>query len=170
MIVSVKMKVLQTQLDNIHLMQDVMNRVANNEVLLKRKLLNVNSFQHRPDRDRDSYEEYPEVLQSESAVLHNCGTTCCVTGWIAVAPEFRLQGIIAGSNGAARTQVDDPLGTLMNLFGITPIEAHEIIFGSYGKEKFSQVTPKDVVAHFKVLEVKHLSKMHTLHRQEQDSE
>lgn len=43
--------------------------------------------------------QHPKAIQETEEELHECGTSACLAGWIAVSPEFQADGGSVGADG-----------------------------------------------------------------------
>lgn len=97
---------------NIELAIQVMTRVKEYEKSTKRKFLDMSDFVIPSN--------FGPIPTTEEEVVNSCGTTCCVSGWLAISPEFRALGVFQGDWGEAVAygETIHPETTLPNmLFG-----------------------------------------------------
>lgn len=83
--------------ENIESAITVMRRIKDAEKTVGRKLLDMSWFVNGEDRPLTAATD-------EFAIIHSCGTTCCVSGWLALSPEFQKLGIKRGKLGEATSE------------------------------------------------------------------
>ena len=133
-------------IENINKAIAVMKRVKENETILNRTLFDINSWQGYEGKAtyllRTTYHKDTPVAFTEEEALHNCGTTCCLAGWMAVSPEFRGELWIDKYGGIEQHQ-EVPEEQISALFEITVDEAESLIYPwSYDK---IPITVDDVI-------------------------
>jgi hypothetical protein len=136
--------------ENIKKAIAVMERVKVNEEKLNRRLFDMRWFRYTgPNTDESVAHiyEYEEIPKIEKDVIHQCGTTCCFAGWIAVAPEFHDE-IFCDETGfpqilGSEEEYQYPEKVISGLLDITVDNANRLIYGWFFYEKDSHI-PKSI--------------------------
>ena len=68
-------KKIKLNIENIDKLIGLMKRIPDDK-------FNIRTFQSNENGTH-------KMLKTERGVLNNCGTTCCISGWIRVSPEFK---------------------------------------------------------------------------------
>jgi hypothetical protein len=129
------------QLTNRKLLITLMEYVGKLEKAFHKELFDLSDFQ--------TGKNYK--LSKTKAQVVKCGTKCCISGWVAICPAFKEQGVRQGSYiGEALLGDLDATQTMERLLGIDHGTANNLIFlGDYGTGDYSDVTLKDVISYVK---------------------
>lgn len=113
------------QRKNRKLLITLMEYVGKLETKFQKKLFDMSTFQHT------GRENTTEIKKNKKDIIE-CGTTCCVSGWIAQCPAFQEQGVVIDSyDGSAHMSTCfNPETTFMSLFGINKFRARGLICGT----------------------------------------
>jgi hypothetical protein len=137
---------------NINKLIGIMQRVPENH-------FDISVFIDNLDEE---YEDLPPKEITEQMVVESCGTICCVSGWIRIAPEFKHLQSSRPEYKYELSFVHKNIGTddwmraeelsLAKLLGIPESLAEDIIYPrsstiykSVGAEKVEDVKPKHVI-------------------------
>jgi hypothetical protein len=146
--------------ENIKKAIAVMERVKSYEELHGRKFLNMLYFQRNTDNIYKSTRRTEEEVTKE-----DCGTVCCLAGWMAISPEFRDQ-IQPNSYGGPEfnNQVfrnETPASVIAHLFEIEKYLAYALIHPhsqfhpssvwNVTEEQAEKITPDQVIEKLKAL-------------------
>lgn len=138
-------------IDNIKLIIKVLRRAKLREKRLKKRLFDMATFQTIYFRSKLP-KGHPYCTNDKQFL--ECNTNACMSGLIAVAPEFQKQGIIPFIKSGAAIYKDrekeanrsyatglqnEATITFKRLLDIDLITAHDLIFGYY-----HQVLKKDI--------------------------
>jgi hypothetical protein len=126
---------MKQQLTNRKLLIKLMQHVKKMEQFFNKELFDLRDFQ-------SSYK----ISKTKSQVI-NCGTTCCVSGWVAICPAFTEQGVRQGEYlGEARLKDLDETETMVELLGIDYSTAHNLIItGDYATSPSGYPSIDDVI-------------------------
>lgn len=122
------------KLTRLTMLLDLMKLVKDTEIKTKHKLFDMDSWQQRKKdvKDDSSMESCGKGLkprETAKMIIQNpeCGTKACVSGWVAVAPEFKKLGVEISQYGSAVFDGVDEEKAFVRLFDISDNEAYELV-------------------------------------------
>ena len=118
---------IAVKVKRLGMLLELMKRVKWTEQQTKKTLYDQTSWQfsYRPGSSQMLKTTAKEIIQGD------CGTACCISGWVAVDQGFKRLGVeIDITDGSAAFYGRYHHEAFMDLFGITEDEAEDLIDGN----------------------------------------
>ena len=134
----------EKQLNNRKLLIALMEHVSDLQKQTRRKFFGLSWFQ----KSMLGFKKEGSNLSKNKGDIINCGTKCCVSGWIAICPAFIEQGISQGPQGEAilNRTFDNRVLAIQILFGFGHKESNFLMSASYKQGGAGdKETPEDVI-------------------------